>query len=135
MAIKAHRILRNLLVGSLTTYAFCLQYGWVGLPFDIGISREFGFWLIYAGPTLLCIGIVVLGLVILCNVSVKRTAVPIEGTEAPAKHIGTAIANSLTRYKFKHPFTSQHNTLTLSLADFESALLQKLPEEAYTRST
>jgi hypothetical protein len=71
----------------------------------------------------------------LFHASVKQAAVPLEGTKAPAKHIGAAIANSLTRYQVKHSPTTEHINLTLSLANFERALLQKLPEEAYTQSS
>jgi hypothetical protein len=98
-------------------------------------SREFALWLAYEGPTLFFIGIVVVSFAMLFHASVKQATVPLEGTKAPAKHIGAAIANSLTRYQAKHAPTPEHSNLTLSLADFESALRQNLPKEAYTQSS
>jgi hypothetical protein len=131
MAIKIPRSLPRLLLWSLILYAYCCHEGWAEWPFDVSISREFALFLFYAGPTLLVIGIVLVGLFVLFHVAVKQAPVPARDANALAKAIGTAIANSLTRYQAKHPSTPQRNTLTLTLADFESALLHKLPEEAY----
>jgi hypothetical protein len=77
------------------------------------------------------IDIVLLGLIVLVHAAVKQAPMPIRDINALAKAIGTAIANSLTRYQAKHPSTPQRNTLTLTLADFESALLHKFPIEPY----
>lgn len=131
MAIKVPRILPRLLLGSFIVYALCCHEGWAEWPFDIGISREFALFLFYAGPTLLVIGIVSISLLVLLHKAGKRAAASMEDTDASTNAIGAAIANSLTRYQAKRPPTSHHSNLTLNLADFESALLHKLPEAAH----
>jgi hypothetical protein len=90
-------------------------------------SREFALFLFYAAPTLLVIGIVSIGFVVLLNAAGKQAAVPVGGTDAAAKAIGEAIANALTRYQGKRPPATQHNALIISIADFERALRHKLP--------
>jgi hypothetical protein len=132
MAIKAPRILPRLLLWSLIIYVLCCQAGWAEWPFHI--SRQFVFLLINEGPTLLVIGIASISFIILLYEAGKRAAASVDGINASTKDIGTAIANSLTRYQAKHPLTPQHNTLTLNLSDFESALLHKLPKEARKQS-
>lgn len=131
IAIKLPRILPRLLLGSLLVYILCCHEGLAEWPFSIGISREFALFLFYAGPTLLVIGTVSVGLLVLLHKAGKRAAVSTEGADASTNAIGAAIANSLTRYQAKHHPTSQHSNLTLNLADFESALLHKLPEAAH----
>lgn len=135
MAIKVPRILPRLLLWSFIIYIICCQAGWAKWPFALHISREFAFFLIYAGPTLLIIGIALLSFFILIYEAGKRAAASTEGINTSTKAIGTAIAGSLTRYQNKHPLTLQHNTLTLGLIDFERALLHKLPEEARSQSS
>jgi hypothetical protein len=81
------------------------------------------------------IGIALICFIILVYEAGKRAAKSVDGIHASTKAIGTAIANSLTRYQAKHPLTPQHNTLTLNLSDFESALLHKLPKEARSQSS
>ncbi|MGI4760510.1 MAG: DUF7662 domain-containing protein [Janthinobacterium lividum] len=92
-------------------------------------SRDFGLWLFLAGPTLLAIGAVILGLLLLVNAAGKRAAA--SSTDAFATQLGKALGDCLTRYQSKHNAPTQHTTLGVNLADFERALTRKLPEAAY----
>jgi hypothetical protein len=135
MATKLPRFLQPFALIILSVYAVWGFFKLIQWLIPSTNSREFALWLAYGGPTLFFIGIVVVSFAMLFHASVKQATVPLEGTKAPAKYIGAAIANSLTRYQAKHAPTPEHSNLTLSLADFESALRQNLPKEAYTQSS
>lgn|GEM_PF-4250376 len=113
------------------------RYGFLGFLQLLGWlipstqSRDFSIWLILAGPTLLAIGAVILGLLLLVNAAGQRAAASTSSRDAFATQLGKALGDCLTRYQSKHSAPTQRTTLVVSLADFERALTGKLPQAAY----
>ena len=131
VAPKKSRLSVLFVVIILGWYGFLGFFQLLGWLIPSTKSRDFSIWLILAGPTLLAIGAVSLGLLLLVNAAGQRAAASTSSRDAFATQLGKALGDCLTRYQRKHSAPTQRTALAVNLADFERALTGKLPEAAY----